>query len=236
MSQNLIDQATAKIRQRLALPPLIRRAGQVNIVDEKTNRDAASLLKDIMAGHKRIDAEFDPWIKEKKEEVKEAQDAKKEYSDPLDAAEALVKQKRKDWEIAGREKAEADRKKEQERLDKIAEDERKRNLDMAQELREAGATEAADTLESAPVEKQTAPSIGKAAPIHGQTLKGHAKFDIEDKKAFVTAWLAGKVPEELVIVNEPELGKIVRNPQRRAEAEQYPGIKIWDDQSLAVRV
>lgn len=111
--------------------------------------------------------------------------------------------------------------------------------DSAARLAADEAQAAADAARVAELQVQTA-VVPVAAPVGpSRATSGSASttkrwtFEINDPRAVVTAWLAGTIPAEFVIVDVVAIGKYIRAV--KADHDQHPGITYKQVDGISVR-
>lgn len=226
------------------------------VARKKRLEDArTSMKKPVLDAGRNIDAFFKPLIDTLAQ-------AELIYKRGMLAYEEAERRRREEEERRAREAAEAERRRiEEEALRRAQEIEAQKKAEaeaIAQELREAGddegakiiveqaeaeaAAEADHVLQSAAAEAQTvAPVVPFAPPPRAAGISGREnwKAEITDAEALIKAAAEGHALAKAIVVRAiQEAGNKVASQQAKSlkgELNTVPGIRAWDDRTIAVR-
>jgi hypothetical protein len=221
---------------------LVAQAKALQITDDATFVRAGEFLKGIVALRKKITDTFDDPKKKAHEAHKAITKAEKDQLEPVLSAESLVKGRVADYQ------REQDRKRreEQARLQRIADEEaaarRKADedarLEAAAKLEAEGKTAEAERVVAQAIAEPVRPApvihLPTAAPkVAGVQTKSVWKVEVTDKQALaryiVDNWaLLG----HMLDINGPALNDMAK---RQKEACTLPGVRVFEDQQIAVR-
>ena len=205
------------------------------VVDSQPKYDqCADFLKGIKALRAEIDNTFDQNIKDAHALHKSLVATKKLHTDPLDRAEAIVKSKSIVF-IREQQQIEEERQRKAAEEARRAEEKRKAELEAQAKAWEAKGNEAkAEERRAAAAEvfvpvPEVAPVFQKAT---GQAIKKLWKCEVVSVLELCKAIAAGTLPETMVLPNTTALNALARTME---DKKQYPGIKFYSEDSLAVR-
>jgi len=165
----------------------------------------------------------------------------KELLSPIAAAESALKRKGLQFAKAERERLEAERKAEQERLDKEAEEKAAASQAAAEKAAEEATPEAKQEAADAFQQAATAATATARPVAQPKNLRGDYgalgsyvkwKFEVTDPKA---------VPAEHLTVNEKSIKAAVKAEQQLSKAQdrpfnlEIPGVRIYADEVATVR-
>jgi len=202
-------------------------AKALTISDDISLRIGNELLLSIKDIRKQIADTFDPLAKKAHDAHKAILEQKKKAEAPLIEAEGIVKP------AISRYMAEVERKRREveDRIRKEMEREaQERALAAAIEAEEAGAPEEeVQAIVEAPVfiPQPVAPPAPK---LEGVSIRKVVKFEVTDLRALVKAIAAGQVPVEAV---EPSTTVIRAQAQSLRGALRWPGVRVWEEDSVA---
>lgn len=199
---------------------IVTRANGLSIVTDADYQGAGEFLRSIKTASKRVDETFDPGISAAHKAHKVAVETKRQFSDPLNAAERVVKGKMGSWYA----EQEAARKKEEARLREIAyRDAEDKRLAEAAKLEAAGRKEEAMATLDAPI--VAAPVV--LAPVtqqaKGVAMRATWKWEVVDM---------GSIPRDYLTTDDAMIGGVVR--AMRGETN-IPGIRAFEESSLSAR-
>ena len=198
----------------------VRNAQRLNIESDTLYEGAAEMLKGLKALQKEVKATFDPVCKATNDAWKTATAARKRHSEPLEAAEGIIKRKMGTYhQRKEKERLEVEQR-ERERLKKQAEEER---LAAAENAEAAGDEAEADRLLSAPI--IPAPVVANVAPpkVAGISQRVNWKFRITDPN---------KIPREYMAPDMTKIGQVVRAMKDQVN---IPGVQAYADSTVAAR-
>jgi len=198
-----------------------------------TNQESYNLANEfgrrIKQGMRTIDAYCDPVIDAAHKAHKAACDQKRALYAPFEAAKIIVDQKQIMWWRAEQERVAEERRKAEDKAHKKAEDER---LQQAQELQDAGMTEAAEDALKQPIvtEKVTIAEPEKAG---GESYRETWKAEVMDLMALVKAVAQGLQPLAYLEANTATLNRAAAMFKGTL---QIQGVKITSGTILARRM
>lgn len=189
-------------------------AQRLTIADNEGFVSAGAFRDGLKAIEKEINDTFDGPITAAHKAHKAIVAAKKGYSEPLENALRIIKQKM----IAWTEEQERKRRLEQIRLEaeakKKAEAETK---ELAKELKKAGLKDEAKQLLSEPVVVAPVVAPPTTAKIEGFSYRSNWKFRVIDDDA---------IPRAYLMRDDKKIGEIVRSLK---QATNIPGIEVYED-------
>lgn len=205
------------------------------VIDRQEKYDeCANFLKIIKGLRQEIDNTFDQNIKDAHTLHKNLVASKKVHSDPLDRAESIVKSKSITFIREQEQKAaEAARKAAEEA--RKAEDKRKAELEAQAKAWEAkgNAAKAEERREAAAAVFVPVPEV---EPVFqratGQSIKKLWKCEVTSIRDLCKAVVDGTLPETMIEPNMKNLNALARTME---DKKQYPGLKFFAEDSLAVR-
>jgi len=194
-----------------------------------TNQESYNLANEfgrrIKQGMRTIDAYCDPVIDAAYKAHKAACDQKKALYAPFEAAKKIIDGKQIAWYRAEQARAEEERRKAEEEARKKAEEER---LRQAQELQDAGMTEAAaDALEQPIVTEKV--TIAEPERAGGESYRETWKAEVIDLMALVKAVAAGQAFPHCLEANMTTLNMMARTLKGIAV---LPGVRFIKDISI----
>jgi hypothetical protein len=249
------DQMIERLNEKLGA--LVKRGEAINVTDQASDVLAKQYKVEIRSYEKAVDLYADGDIYEVKERLTNLQTAKKMLLAPALAVLELVEKSRKKWEEEERKKAEADERREQERVrletEAKARDERKRVEALAEAERREKSRLAEEARKSGEIGKREAERIKKEADA--EAVRQRAAAAEEEKrqaadvprvevKPSITAvagtqslrnWKfevtdASLLRRQYLMQNDVEIGRMVRGTQDKAKAEaECPGIRVWSE-------
>lgn len=217
----MIDERIVKLQERTLT--LSQSVIQIIVTDVETMKKANDFLVSIKTLRKEIAETFNPIIEKAHQTHKEAVSQKKRHEEPLKEAEQILKLRVSNYLTELETK-----RREQERLLKEEEErierEKAENLKKAQEAIENGDTKTATEL----IEKTEAalPTVQVQAdePLPEETqIRKLWKWEVEDSTI---------VPREYLMIDNVVITQTVR---RLKEKVRIPGIRIYQESSVAVR-
>jgi len=203
--------------------PLPDRAKAITVTDPEELEKAQGVLIAIKKMRVEVDKTFDPIIKKAHEAHKEAIEQKRKYTNPLDAAEKLLKprisayllkleEERREAERRERERLEAQKRAEEEQIQKAIEAEENGDLEEAEKI-----------LDQEPVRFDPVAVPQKPALSNIHTRKNW-KWRVVDPEA---------IPRKYLKIDEVKINKVVRILKNKAD---IPGIEVYQEQTVASRV
>jgi hypothetical protein len=206
------------VRQEIA--PIVEQAKSLEILTAEHFEDASRFLKSVKTAQKVASEFFAPMKKKAHDAWKAIKAKENETLAPLSEAEAMLKRKmlsyNREQEAIRREeqrklqaKADADARKERERLEKLAAS--RKTPEKQEEYREAAAAIVAPVVEVAPV----------VPKVKGQTIRKTWKAEVVD---------VALVPREYMVVNQKALDAIARSTKG---AITIPGVKFVATEQMA---
>lgn len=201
---------------------IISKADSFWVTNQEEYDLASEYLKSIKSHQKKIKAVFDPLAEKAHAAHKAITTQKKEFLDPVNAAEAVLKKKL----IAFIEKREAAQRAEEERIRKLQEEEeRQRLLKRSQVAEEFGDVEKAEEAKEAAenVVVETPVLVHEKTTVKGQSVRKNWKAQVVDKT---------KIPVMFMEPNMPALNDFARTTKGQSP---MPGVEFYEETSLASR-
>ena len=223
-----------KIEQEVkALAPIVEQAKGLVIRDQLGRDNAMAFLKEVKTAQKRIGALCDPVVKA----ARDAWDAAKTQRDtllaPFIGAEGAVKALVIRWDGEQARIAEDERRRLQALADAQAEAERKRAMAAAEKLKTPELRN--ERIEQA--QEIVAPVVQVAAPTvktEGEVVRLLWKAELVDKAALIKAAAAGdQAAAGMLTFDTAAANGFARGTKG---AVQVPGVRIYSERSMAVRV
>ena len=171
-----------------------------------------SLSNDVEAQRKKITQPLD-------QAKKQVMDLFRPLSTALSSAESTIKRRLVAWQSEQDRIAREERRKAEERSRR----ERERLEKQAQDAEEKGRTERADILRDRAASTVVVSAAPETPKVSGLSTRSVWKFEVVD---------ASKVPDEYKVVDEKKVGGVVRALKGDAN---IPGVRIWEEQTLAAR-
>ena len=205
------------------------RAGALVIDSEWAMEEAGEMLSGINALLKEADRVFDPITTAAHQAHKVAVAAKKDVIDPLKEAKRMV-----NGSVAAyQDRIEAARKKEEQRLQAIADKEaEEQRLRDAIELEEAGEPEAAEMVMEAPSAPAPVIKLPPQPKVKGMSTRILWKARVTNKQELVRFIANNPALLHLVDINQSALDGIARSQK---ETMNYPGAQAYSERSIASR-
>lgn len=200
------------------------------ITDNRTNESATIFLKNVKALQLEIKKELRPAIEQAHELHRTLVAQEKKFLEPLQEAETLVKRKMGDF-LFEQEKIRIEEQRKAQQAAEAAE--RKRRAELEEQAKRH---EAAGRMDKAEERRAMAEEVFVQAPIVESKVEKQAgvatvqnwKFEVIDEM---------KIPREYLVVDESAIGKIVRAFKNKEKTEKtIPGIRVWAETNVAVRV
>jgi hypothetical protein len=199
------------------------------VVDQQSYSLANEFGKRIKAAMKQIDDYCDPVIEAAHQAHKKAVEQKKKFYAPFEEAKKIIDEKQIAWWKAEQERIAIEKRKAEEEARKKAEEER---LRQAQELQDAGLTEAAqEALEQPIVIEKVA--IDEPIKAGGESYRESWSAEVVDIMALVKAVANGSQPIAYLQPNMTALNSAARTFKGTV---QIPGVKIVSSTILARRL
>lgn len=202
-------------QQSLAIPT---RAEALVVDSAAAYEVAAGFLRDLKTVRKRVDETFDPSIRKAHEAHKAAVALKKQFTDPLDAGERIIKGK-----ITGYLSAEERRRREEELKLQAEAQQRAEEARIAEAvaLEQAGYQGAAEQAIATPV-KAAPVLLPPAAPkVAGLSKRENWTFRVVDPAL---------IPREYLMIDETKVRGVVRAMKGET---RIPGIEVYDAGTIA---
>lgn len=215
------------------------KANAIRIVDQATYDLAAAMIKEIVGLKAQAQAEFREPKQKAYETHKAICDMESRYVKPLDEARQIIRQAIGSWDSKQRRLREEAETKLREEARRQAEDERLRQAAEAQRLAlDRGAT--AEEAESHVTEILDAPLVVNApsppptyTKAQGVSTRYVWKTRVIDPKAFIKAVAEGKIPIAMITINTKKLDDLAST---LGSELQYPGVEVYQDTIVAVKV
>jgi hypothetical protein len=185
---------------------------------------AGEILKTIKALRAEITATFRPIIQKAHQTHKEALQQLGQHEAPLDHAEKVLKAKMLVYVEKERERAEAEKRRQEDAERARIEDER---LATAQEFAEAGLTDEADRFLTAPVVVPPV-TVQAEAKLDGVHTMERKTAEVVDFMALIQAVAMGQVPIDCLAFVPAVLNAWAR------DGREVPGVKIAVARSIVV--
>lgn len=231
MQTDLVEVAVQEELEK-EIHPVVATANGIQITSAEQYQYAAAHLTTVKTMQKKVKDEVIEPIMDAKRKLEAT---RKKFYDmlmaPLDEAEEILKnkqleynreQERKRAEEQRRLQAEADAKAERERQRLLKEAEKLKTPELKEErLRQAEEVEAPVVTVQSEVPK-----------VQGQSFRKTWKAEVTDKKAFVAAALQD---ENLLAFLEIDMSKLNKLATATKGEISYPGIKFYEEQTLASR-
>ncbi len=205
------------------------------ISTHKEYTQAGQIRRMAMGFMKEADKKFDPLIDAAKEVLDQAKAQKAEIYDPLKFVKDRLGGLISAYERAEERKRQEEEARRQKEADLKAAEERQQAAELAQIAEEMGDKELAAEIKGE-VAAKPAPivSIQPATPIlEAAHHREYWKWKVDDKEALKRAWIEGRIPEEVFIVNEKFVGGKVRDLKTLLG---YPGIAVYSEKVLIQKV
>jgi hypothetical protein len=206
------------------------RAKAITITDQETYNGAATVLVEIVAIRKQVQAHHKPIKEATNKAHKTAVAAEKKLLDPLTEAEGYIRKAIGAWDY----EQERLRQEEQKRLEAIQRqaDEDAR-LALAQEAEENGAeAETVDEILATPVVMPTAVAKPTFQHASGISTRQNWKAEVVDMKALCRAVASGQASAELV---QPNMVALNRMAKAMRTTFNIPGCKAVTESVVGVR-
>ncbi|KKN10019.1 hypothetical protein LCGC14_1040740 [marine sediment metagenome] len=190
-------------------------------IDSPVVYEAAGLfLKGLKGIQKQINETFDPVVKSAYAAHKEAVKAKKKHMEPLNKAEAIVKDKIGTYAVAEEKKRRDEERILQEAARKQEEEAR---LKEAEEAEARGDTETVEEILETPVVAPPVVLASVTPKVEGISYTTIWKFRIKNP--------AG-IPDKYKLIDEVKIGKIVKAMK---DQTNIPGVEVYSEQSVRAR-
>ena len=217
----MTDQRIVKLQERTL--SLSQAVIQITVNDSETMKKANDFLVNIKTLRKEVAETFNPIIEKAHLTHKEAVAQKKRHEEPLKEAEQILKLRVSGY-LAELEK----KRREMERLLKEEEErierEKAENLKKAQEAIESGDTKTATELIEKSESVLPTVEVPREEPLPEDTqIRKIWKWEVTDLNA---------VPREFLV---PDNAKITKEVRALKEKAKIPGIRIYQESSVAVR-
>jgi hypothetical protein len=217
------------------LSPLKSEVLSLEIQDEEGYQMADILLSRVMTARKTWLGRINPIVKPIYDSLQLLYALRGDFDDPMKEYEAAIKGKMKTYKL---EEARQLRIAEDARLKKIDDDRRaaeekqaKADAAKTKGMKQKLETQAAALIQNAEILEVGGPAQGATA-THS-TVRSKKKAEVTDLVALLKGIIAGKVPDDLISINQVEL-----NSAYRIDAEEvasWPGITIVDDINISGR-
>lgn len=205
------------VQERAAI---VDRANTLTVSTAGDAQDAAELLRGIKTVRARISDLLDESIKKAHEAHKVVLDAKRRAESPLAVAEMTIKRKLSDWTT----EQERVRRQEEARLRELARrEEEEARLREAEALENAGETEQAEQVISAPIVTPIVVLPKAVPPMEGVSTRKTWKFRVVDEKA---------IPRAYLMVDEKAIRCVVRS---LGDKTSIPGVEVYAEDVIAAR-
>lgn len=198
----------------------VDQANLIAITSEQEYKGAAEILKGFKAIQREIDDTFDPVIKANHEAHRQALEAKKKHSEPLKAAEVIVKKKLGTYSA---EQEKIRREKEAKLREELRQKEEEERLAEAEKADEAGQDDKVEEILSRPAPAPVVVLPSETPKVAGISTRKTWKFRIVDEK---------DIPREYLKVDEVKIGQMVRALKENAKID---GVEVYAVDSIAAR-
>lgn len=199
---------------------LLNNANEVVIASEADYKIAADFGKAIRKYEKQVSEAFDPIVKSTHAAWKSATAQKAKYAEPAKEAKKIIGSKMAEWDEEQRKIAEEEAKRKEAELKKQMEAERQRAIE---EAKEQGDDEVAEQIAQEPVFVPPVPVAPSKPKVSGVAARSMWKFQVVDPN---------KVPREFLKIDESKIGQHVRIHKA---STNIPGVRIWEEKSVAFR-
>jgi hypothetical protein len=201
------------------------------IVTHQDYTRAGQYRRMAMGFMKEADAKFDGIIEAAKAALEEARALKAEVYDPLKLVKDTLGTKMSSWERAEeRKRQESQRKAIREAEERTAR-EKQEAADLAEIAKEMGDLNLAATITHEAVTMPT-PIVIVESEVPKLDNSHHRevwKYEVSDPGTLKAAWMEGRVPETVYVLNEKFVGAEVRN---RKLLLGYPGVRVFSEKTL----
>lgn len=232
----------AKVQSDLtsATAPVLTIAQTITVTNGESYLQADDLLSHIRNAKAKVNEKMEPIIRPIRQGLDQLYALRRELEGPLDDAEKAVKRKMADWQVAERrrvelEQAERDRvqREETEKVQRRLAEERRQE---AERQLQANNVQAADEVLSQPLPQVTVLTtpVRPVVRAQGSTARTVTKWRVTDFAALVCEVAVGNVPMEVLMVNEVEMNRLVREGQGQIVGE-WPGVEVYQDVQIAGR-
>lgn len=230
VKQTELQQIREEARQLAA--PLIPRIKVLKIMDAQTLAEADTFLDKIATARKSIKGRIKRILDPLNEARREILGLQTEMDSPLESLETQLRIGMMDFR-------EAEQRKLLEAQQERDRQERER-LKAARELEIKAANAKSDVmrkrLEAQRREQETQAEIIAATPIAAPIAVAHStlrvikKVRVDDKAAFLAAIAAGKIPDDVVTIEEGVMNRYLKVPIARVET--WPGCSIYEETTV----
>jgi hypothetical protein len=201
------------------------------ISTHKEYTQAGQIRRMAMGLMKEADKKFDPLIQAAKEVLEQAKAQKAEIYDPLKFVKDRLGAEIATYERIAEQKRQQDEARAQKEADLKDAEEKRQAAELAQIAEEMGDKELAAEIKGEVAAKPTPiVNIQPTTPVlEAAHHREYWKWKIEDAKALKQAWIEGRIPEEVFIVNEKFVGGKVRDLKTLLG---YDGICVYSEKVL----
>lgn len=198
---------------------LTQQVESFEVTDADSYEQGAEVLRTIKSLHKKAEEQRKSITSPLDQAKKQVMDLFRPFTDSLTGAERTLKRRMVAW------KSEQDRiaREEARKAEEKARKERQRLEREAKKAEEAGRVERADTLRERSEVVTAAPPAPAAPKVSGISERKVWKFEVTDPS---------KVPDEYKTVDERKIGGVVRALKGDTN---IPGVRVWEESSLAAR-
>lgn len=218
------------------VPAVVQQANAITVTDPASAAKAADFLRTIKTMLGRVADAYDGIVEAAHKAHKTAVAKRKEFTDPLQQAESVIKRRIGDYQMAEERK----RRELEDKLRREAEEaarieterlraaEETRRLEEAMALEASGDKVAADEILEAPVVVEqviaapviVAPTAPKLEGVSGRTTWRYRIIN------------AALIPREYLMPNETMIGGTVR---AQKDKTKIPGVEVYPDTSISAR-
>jgi len=211
--------------------PVLLQAGALSVTNAEQYQGAADFLKQLKDAQKKVTDFFSPIKKKAHDAWKSITAKESEVLTPLKDAENTVKGKMLTYQRQEEEKRQAEQRRLQAEADERARKDRERLLKHAESLKTPEKQEeyrqAAEEVQAPVVTVQS-----EAPRVAGISTRKTWKAEVINKKAFVEAALKD---DNLLAFLEIDMSKMNKLAAATKGQISYPGIKFFEEQTLASR-
>lgn len=228
----LVVPNTSKVEAALTarMKPLLDVALSLQVISTQEQYDEASLtLSRFTTAEKAVDAEMDPIIRPANEVLQGLYSLRRKLMGPIEGGKKAIKAAMRSYQLRiedeRRAAAEVARKLREEAEEKEAAAEEARTKSMQTRLKhQAVALQERATVVEMPV-----------APVRsaGSSVRKIVKWELMDIADVIIAVVDGKVDPEILMIDPVFMNALIK--KNRAKAEKIPGIRVYDDVTIAGR-
>lgn len=213
------------------LPPLQSAVVTLRVTDEDSYLVADAMLGKIQQARKRWSARIGKIIDPLWEALKSGRELKNEIDKPLETLETQVKHSMRTFKLEEARRIQA-AKDETDRL--LAEAAQKERLESAAKTQPMKERLKARRLE---LEAQAETVAEQQAPVLAQSSSSRTvkKWRVIDAKVFALAFAHGKVPGDVLSVDQVAVNRYFKREGGAEAVAEWPGVEVYDDVIIAGR-